>query len=433
MPYYKFSTNDVYNNTLKTYPTVKFLIYSGSAYYNNRPNLSGAHSNPILRTNAGNISLYELNVDRQYFGSSARNIGPSGPAGTTTIDNGLIYPWVVKNGTSIGFRSTTEGGFNALNYGDIIQGSYPLTSSISKELYLASTRRYNTSNPSLTSGWVSHLLALKNTINSYTYINPLISYSSSVSGRDLNSVPVGLVSVPTIFYGSKIKPGTVDLNFYYTGSLLARAQDTKRDGVLYTTTGRRSGSAIGFALYGEGILILTASYRLGSTGQTDKYYRDPATDLLVSDNPKWIYFAQFAETTANTSAPAIRPNRDVWAPYSSFIMEMSGTQEIQTLTMFAKAPKGDLNQSSNPTYRQYSTGSFSSATKRTYLENSNIHIKNVVSSSYNDPTGSFEKTTYISRVGIYDDEKNLIGIAKLAMPVKKTVERGFTFKIKTDI
>ncbi len=101
--------------------------------------------------------------------------------------------------------------------------------------------------------------------------------------------------------------------------------------------------------------------------------------------------------------------------------------------MFAKAPKGDLNQSSNPTYRQYSTGSFSSATKRTYLENSNIHIKNVVSSSYNDPTGSFEKTTYISRVGIYDDEKNLIGIAKLAMPVKKTVERGFTFKIKTDI
>ena len=431
MPYYKFSTNDVYNNTLKTYPTVKFLIYSGSAYYNNRPNLSGAHSDPILRTNAGNISLYELNVDRQYFGSSTTLIGPSGPAGTTTVNNGLIYPCVVKNGTSIGFRSTTEGAFNALNYGDIIQGSYPLTSSISKELYLASTRRYTTGNPSLTSGWVSHLLALKNTINSYTYINPEIVYSNS--SRNLDSVAVGLVSVPTIFYGSKIKPGTIDLNFYYTGSLLARAQDTKRDGVLYTTTGRRSGSAIGFALYGEGILILTASYDLSDTGQTDKYYRDPGTDLLVSDNPKWIYFAQFGETTANTSAPAIRPNRDVWAPLSSFIMEMSGTQETQTLTMFAKAPKGDLNQSSNPTYRQYSTGSFSSATKRTYLENSNIHIKNVVSSSYNDPTGSFEKTTYISRVGIYDDEKNLIGIAKLAMPVKKTVERGFTFKIKTDI
>ena len=433
MPYYKFSPNDVFVNTLRTYPTVKFLIYSGSAYHNNRPNLAGAHSDPILRTNAGNISLYELNVDRQLVASSTRLIGPPGPAGTTTVDNGLIYPWVVKNGTGIGFRTTSQLAFNTSDYGDIIQGSYPLTSSISKELYLANTRRYNTSNPSLGSGWVSHLLALKNTINSYTYVNPLISYSSSASGRDLNSVPVGLINVPTIFYGSKIKPGTVDLNFYYTGSLLARAQDTKRDGVLYTTTGRRSGSAIGFALYGEGILILTASYRLGSSGQTDKYYRSPTTDLLVSDNPKWIYFAQFADTTANTSAPTIRPNRDVTAPKSSFIMEMSGTQEVQTMTLFAHARKGQLNQSSNPTFREYSTGSFADSSLRAYQENDNIHIKNVVSSSYNDPTGSFEKTTYISKVGIYDDEKNLIGIAKVATPVKKTVERGFTFKIKTDL
>tara|TARA_R110000824_G_scaffold153294_1_gene324905 strand:- start:621 stop:1919 length:1299 start_codon:yes stop_codon:yes gene_type:complete len=432
MPYYKFSTNDVYINTLKTYPTVKFLIYSGSAYYNNTPNLAGAHSDPIRLTDAGNISLYELNIDRQYFPSSTKLIGPSGPAGTTTIDNGLIYPWVVKNGTSVGFRSTTQGAFNALNYGDIIQGSYPLTASVSKEFYLTNTRRYNTSNPSLTSGWVSHLRALKNTINSYTYVSPLISYSSSTTGRDLDSVPVGLVSVPTIFYGSKIKPGTIDLKYYYTGSLLSRAQDTERNGVLYTTSGRHTGLPIGFALYGQGILILTASYRLGSTSQTDKYYRD-SNDLLVEDNPKWIYFAQFGETAGNNSAPAVRPNRGVWAPNSSFLLEMSGTQKTQTLTMFAAAPKGDLNQSSNPTFRQFSTGSFASTSQRTYRENSNIHIKNVVSSSYNDPTGSFEKTTYISRVGVYDNEKNLIGIAKLAMPVKKTVERGFVFKIKTDI
>ena len=112
---------------------------------------------------------------------------------------------------------------------------------------------------------------------------------------------------------------------------------------------------------------------------------------------------------------------------------MSGTQEVQTMTLFAHARKGQLNQSSNPTFREYSTGSFADSSLRAYQENDNIHIKNVVSSSYNDPTGSFEKTTYISKVGIYDDEKNLIGIAKVATPVKKTVERGFAFKIKTDL
>ena len=112
---------------------------------------------------------------------------------------------------------------------------------------------------------------------------------------------------------------------------------------------------------------------------------------------------------------------------------MSGTNTTQTLTMFATAPKGALNQSNNPTFKMYSTGKFASSGSKAYLENANIRIKNVVSSSYNDPTGSFEKTTYISKIGVYDQERNLIGIAKVAMPVRKTVERDFTFKIKTDL
>ena len=43
---------------------------------------------------------------------------------------------------------------------------------------------------------------------------------------------------------------------------------------------------------------------------------------------------------------------------------------------------------------------------------------------------SFKKTTYISSIGIYDENKNLIGIAKVATPVKKTEDREFTFKLK---
>ena len=60
-------------------------------------------------------------------------------------------------------------------------------------------------------------------------------------------------------------------------------------------------------------------------------------------------------------------------------------------------------------------------------------IKNVHSSSYADPTGSLKKTTYITKVGIYDDKKKLIGIASVAKPVKKTEERDLTFKLKLDI
>jgi hypothetical protein len=60
-------------------------------------------------------------------------------------------------------------------------------------------------------------------------------------------------------------------------------------------------------------------------------------------------------------------------------------------------------------------------------------IKNVHSASYSDPSGSLKKTTYITKVGIYDDKKKLIGIASVAKPVKKTEERDLTFKLKLDI
>jgi hypothetical protein len=72
-------------------------------------------------------------------------------------------------------------------------------------------------------------------------------------------------------------------------------------------------------------------------------------------------------------------------------------------------------------------------TKHQYKESAKIRIKNTVSSSYPDPTGSFEKQTFISKIGIYDKDKNLIGVAKVANPVKKTEDREFTFKLKLDI
>jgi hypothetical protein len=56
-----------------------------------------------------------------------------------------------------------------------------------------------------------------------------------------------------------------------------------------------------------------------------------------------------------------------------------------------------------------------------------------VSASYNEPTASFQKITYISKVAIYDQYKNVIGIATVATPVKKTEERDLTFKLKLDI
>ncbi len=403
MPYYKFKSSDVYHNTLKAYPSIKFVVYSGSAFYNNAPNISGAFADPIRLTNAGNISLYEMNVDR-VSSSTGRFYGSASSGPTAIPNNGLIYSYVVKNGSRMGFRTqTSEASWNQDEYGQVIFGNYPYTSTIDKEYYSAADDRTS-------EGYVSHLYALKNTINHYRYMNPQFQYSSSV--RNFDSVPVGLVSVPTIFYGSQIKKGTINLRYYITGTLVGQARDENKDGSIYSVFGADSGSVIGLALYNEGFLILTGTTRLNPSF-SDTY-------LPANDYPKWVYFAQSISGS-------------IIAPDSSFIMEMSGTSTTQTLTMFANARKGQLNQSNNPTFLQYSTNNYASTGSKTYIESDKLQIKNVVSSSYPDPTGSFEKTTYISKVGVYDENKNLIAIAKVATPVKKTVERDFTFKIKLDI
>jgi len=436
MPVYKFNRNDIYVNTLKTYPETKYFIYSGSAYYNNTPNISGSFTGSIRCTTPNNISLFELNIDRKFVSSSVdlqlnRYItvvtdedGIVQPD-KSIRDTGLLYQFMVKDSTRLGFGSVSSTAFSQGAAGDVFIGTLPYTSSITREYYTATTARHvppvvvetDTSGLQITDyGSVSHLRTLKNTLNHYTYLSPHYAYSSTLLGRDLNSVQVGLINIPTIFYGSKVKPGTIKLDFYISGALKGRLEDKNQNGVLWQTGppgSAGSGSVAGVALYNEGFFVLTGSWDISSGQHTEDYGG-------TNSYPNWVNFG------------ASLPGGPVMAPSSSFMIEMSGTSRTQTLTMFATAPKGELNQSSNPTF-VVSSSSVPATSNMGYVQNQELGIKNIVSSSYNTPTGSFERTTYICKVGIYDKNMNLIAIAKPATPVKKTSQRDFTFKIELDI
>ena len=60
-------------------------------------------------------------------------------------------------------------------------------------------------------------------------------------------------------------------------------------------------------------------------------------------------------------------------------------------------------------------------------------IKNTVSSSYTNYEEDFKRQVYISKVAVYDDKKQLIGIATLSNPVLKEEEQDLAIKIKLDI
>ena len=455
MPYiFKFKPTDKIINLVRTYPAFSFVLYDGKAYYNNQKALSGSFSSNVLGVPPGHVSLYEMAVDKHGYidfnninvllNSAGYQKDPFGYAvdsgtsptqfyltGATLANNPHPSAFKTKDGSRINFKTLSTAQFNAMPDGRPSYRNYPLSASIYKDYYSAATPKTTTSsylptlvgNPAIT-GSVTFLQALRVTMNSYAVMNPNYYVSSSArnllaSGSEPGALDVGLLSVPHILYGDGLKKGSIDLKFYVTGTLVGHLRDTRRNGDLLQigpSGSGGSGSVAGVALYNEGFLVLTSSIDL-----TNGEYVESSGYGTSHNYPSWVNFAQ----CISSSAPA--------ASSSLCTFDYSGSNRIPTLMLFANAPANRLNHSNNPTYRDQSTPLVMSTGSTGYIQNKEALIKNVVSSSYNDPTGSFAKTTYISRIGIYDANKNLIAIAKLANPVKKTEERNITFKLKLDI
>ena len=101
--------------------------------------------------------------------------------------------------------------------------------------------------------------------------------------------------------------------------------------------------------------------------------------------------------------------------------------------MFTHAKKGEVNYSNNPSYLKYGQSRVTVSSSAVYQENDNRLIANVVSSSFMGHDADFKRQVYISRVAIYDEHKNLMGVATLANPVLKNEDEDYTFKLKIDI
>lgn len=374
MSFYKFDSSDVLHNRIKAYPRIRFDIHTGSIYYNENVGLNGVPD--------GSISLQELT---------------SLPSGS---GNGY-HTFITKDSGLAAFNTVSTTAFNQLPYGEVITSSLPQTSSIAIEYHQANDARL-------------HIDALKNVSNYYTYLSNHYAFSSSLGDKEKQSLT--LLSVPSIFYGSSIKKGTVDLKFNITGSLIGELKDINKDGNLVQvgpSGSNGSGSVAGVVYYNEGFILLTGSWAI--TSESQDYY-----DSL--DYPRWKYFG----------APSnhVTPFQDTIS--SSYSAEFKGTNYVPVVTMLAHADKAHLNQSNNPTFLEYGQVTGSSTGSDGFYEKVDLTIKNVAKYPYNEDTGSFKKETYISKIGIYDKDRNLIGIAKLATPVRKRENDRFTFKMKMD-
>ena len=469
---------------------------------------------------SGQLSLYEMNIDRPTASlDGAADIG------------GLVRAEIYESENNQDIHFSIGGFANVTSkesYGEvdknIFTSSYPLTSSIMREIVIASRDTDNDIDgyklPSsllqeipTKQETIFKIIALKNIYDSYRPMSPYFDFdkyifvSGGVPYERINtgdgnktttnikladsqknaagaalteSIPrsdyTNLIAIPKIFYGSGIKKGSVDLKFYYTGSLIGRAQDIYKNGLLVETTGSSASVAtvIGTVLYNEGIMLITASHKLNDfvedgylspkSGSVDssKYGSGGMGALSASwvDNPRWSHFGAYesfltaSDDTVHFPANSVvgqqgRSSSSYAPASSSYILEFRGTSYTPVVTMLAHAPKNELNWSNNITYVDKSNLRFTDKVNEfiepyektfvkqtssvSYKENEKIIIKNTVSSSFSHYSASFKPQTFISKIGIYDEDKNLIAVAKLANPVKKTNEQDYTFKLKLDI
>ncbi len=436
---------------MRAYPHNTFFIYSSSVYYDHRPIESGSFSDDILSASGG-ISLFEYNVDR--VGSTTFTDPTEELVRNSTKLTGKnppIIPYVVKatnkeflkasprkrtitEGPHLSFTITASGpmqqvadDYVLMNGGSHLTGSsYVMSSSITRELMVDAGNLGTITNVSRSAN--PHYRSLRNSLDFYGVRSPhfYVNFSASNIGTwNKDEQTINLISIPKIFYGSRIKPGSMSLKMYVTGTLVGELQDTKYNGELIQvgpvgSTG--SGSVAGVTMYEEGFILLTGSWALAPKAISLK---SGSSDV----KPSWIYFA------AGANDGVIHETGNVTGSYgsASFGLSFKGHTETQVLTMYAHARRGEVNYSNNPTFLEYGQDKVFLSSSNIYIENDKQKIKNTVSSSFAGFEAPFERQVYVSRVAIYDDDKKLIGVATLSNPVLKKEAQDLSFKLKLDI
>jgi hypothetical protein len=452
----KFGPNDIIINTMRATPLTEFFIYDGASYYNNVPGrtftatISGVNNtqNLDLSPKTGFVNLYEYNIARS-SGSDGAGTGPARYAPEDPNLGGVatIYPYITKDSARASFKTATGGDTiegmtpafynNEFAFGDTLNASYPQVATITRELITLPSSSTDGGVAGTAGTYNRHYVSLKTLLDIYGVKSRHYLVSSSFANK--NTQTGSLIHIPSLFFGTRIKPGTISLKWYYTGSLIGELQDTKHNGELIQVSGAsaNNGKVAGVVLYDEGFMYLTGSWKIQP--QCAKISLDgTAADITFAKrDPKWTYWGAGMNdgvTQASTHNSTVTDNLQS----ASFGLRFEGQTKTQVMTLYCHAKRGEVNYSNNPTFIKYGQRKVNITSSHLYEENPTRKMINTVSSAFGKGTiasgysASFKRQVYISKVGVYDEEYNLIGVATLGDPVLKEEDEDLAFKLKMD-
>jgi hypothetical protein len=396
--YFKFSEDDIFRQTVITYPKYNWGYTTDIndqifKYFLNNPLVTGTAAQ--IREDSWNKT--EINVDR--------------------VSNQIIFPFMDKTSGQLYFSNIDSGTVNQAAFGSRFTGTYQDYQLIFKD-FITSTDNII-------------YKSLKNIWNSQKKLSPEFDFDNFSMSCSVHLLPKQYVH-SSLRKGSVIA-GIVTQGGTNTGTNVRLAQDIYSDGILRVIydsipldhPSSTVGMKVGYVLYDYGAIFFKSAtiYDYNNLDNIVSLHGFANAPLWTSgsggeenNNSNWKFFGDywFCQEEENRQY---------------CFLKYEGINKLQHLTMMCHAPTGKLNNSINPTFLEFSQSIYNTQSSQfSYNENPNLVIKNIVSSSHNIEE-DFEKETYISEVYIFDENKELLGIGKLANPIKKKEVNGYTVKL----
>jgi len=339
---------------------------------------SGIYSVPI--TKGTDSTIYNFNLDD----ATSKTIGYS--TGSNASSQSVFY------------KVPTYHAINNLYYRDITK----------MDGYIDLIRGVPTSSEAIIDYTFTRFLTTGSEPQTFNYRRP---YTRQL--RD----DANIISIPQEIYGENIRPFSVKLVDDSTTKTIVLRDDGR--GNLYDVafsgsysrrepnTNLMSGSVVGNVFYNDGLIVVTdtGSYdTVGSKEGSDGY-------TLEFDSTQTIYERSYFCT--------IEENKFIHTTNKSLKIGQSGSiafgGQPHTASVFAN------NENPNFPYEAvgYTTGSFNP-------EGYNIGNKLLGVATHSD------FNTYITNIGLYNDQNELLAVAKPSKPIKNEKELSISFIVKFD-
>ena len=352
------------------------------------------------------------------------NIGPNGDVTTTRT---LLHEAIPLTGTIV---SGTYGEFhserNIKNYAHGMFQSvydYPYLSSSANHIFDVTVGYDNRSSLSASTGTPVQRSKKINLYNQYAQV--LLGYTGSTNEveifeSDLNfgnndnyMKDVFFLNFSRLITKDQIKEGSFSislgtgswdtpfLNGAGTAQMIKTLTDasasTNGDGTKNTNGGdygvlfddvAKTGTGLGVVFYQAGLAIITASV---FENLTDDFYKRGGTT--------WAASVSWVSASISGSCDAIR--------HRLYNLSFTNSTEINSTIYFCRVPHNKYNYSSNPTY----------------TSGSKIRVKSVASDM---------PISYITTVGLYSENNELLAVAKLSEPLRKDPTNEITLRVRLD-